>query len=291
MRRIFLIATLITFLFTSPPLNSKTKLQLMHSFPSSKNISFMSLDVKSESPVVTLFDENEEPIRSNVYLLKRNSLELKFSDVRTGTFSPDGNYYTYVKNKELFCIFSKSGKSIKQIPIKGIVDNVSWSYDSKYVYFSTLKNEYLIHRFNVKSGEYEIILKSYKTYYHPVTVMDVNILYFLESKDPEGVEIDDCNIVRYYLKEKRFEKVRLPEIDKLWIANSFSVSPDNKYLIFEDFRTGLIHVVDLTTNKVIDSLSIPADIDTSIGFYCWKPDSSYVLFTVTLKEIYKYSFK
>ena len=291
MKRVFLITTLLALLFASPSLTAKSKLEKVHSFSNSLNISFMSLDIRSESPVVTLFDENEEPTRFKIYLLKKNQLIFRFNDVRAGTYSPDGNFYTYVKHRQMFYVFDKNNKLLTQIPIDATVENVCWSYDSNYVYFSTLRKDYLIHRFNVKSGKYEVLLKSYKTYFHPVTVKDTSIIYLLENKDPESVEAYNCNIVRYYLKEKRFEKVRLPEIDKLWIANSFSVSPDNKYLIFEDFRTGLIHVVDLTTNKVIDSLSIPADIDTSIGFYCWKPDSSYVLFTVTLKEIYKYSFK
>jgi hypothetical protein len=286
------ILVIISFIILTLPIaisgEVNPRLSKVYDLSKTDYISSISMTNKGLQLFSIFNDTNEDKIQFDVYSVTGQKRVKMIQNATNGTYSPDGKYYTYIQNEKFF-LCSKTDKKIKvSIPIKGMVKTVIWSYDSKNVFINTLGKKYIIYRFNISSKSLTEVLSSNHIYFNPVTVRDSNILYLLENKEPE-IEGWDCNIVKYDLNKKIFEQVKIPEINDLSIWDSFTISPDEKLIIFESVNDGIIYFTDKTTLKIIDKISTP--MNSQPGAYCWKPDGSYVLFTMTLKEIYQYSFK
>ena len=95
-------------------------------------------------------------------------------------------------------------------------------------------------------------------------------------------------IYRYDLTNKKFTKIPLP--NDLDVTTDFTISPDEKVIIFNNIFDGnrYMYVIDRATLKIVDKVETPQEAAPEFA-YSWKADSSYVIFTMDYKEIYKYT--
>jgi WD40 repeat protein len=286
MKRYILLFCLISIIFLVNIVNGEDKpnLEKLIIFEKGEQVSSISMNNTDESLLLSTFTGIQPEITFNICFYKRTQVFKKVSNATNGTFSPNGEYYTYIKSNLLY-LNNKKDKLLDKIPVKGTIESVVWSYDSGSIYICQQDKDYIVKRYDLKTKELKEVLSSKKVYFHPVTVKNNNVLYLLENKYP-GEAGADCNIVQFDLTKKKFEQVKLPEIKDLWIFDGFSISPDGKIAIFENANDGVIYMVDLIKSKVIDTIST---FENSMpGEYCWKSDGSYVLFTMSLKEVFKY---
>jgi tetratricopeptide (TPR) repeat protein len=209
--------------------------------------------------------------------------------------SPDGNYYSFIVDEVIY-INNKDDKTIIKIPSpRGEdLDWEAWTLDSKAVYFCENGTPDIIYSYDVTTGILKKILNSNRKnqYFHVVTVNDPHVIYLLKSNsDPES-PAPSCDILQYNLVKKTVQTVKLPYIKSLRICWDFSISPDERFIIFGNMGDDCIYVIDKEHGKVIDKIQAPADTvgqRQGLCYFSWKPDSSYVVFTMTGHEIYKYT--
>jgi WD40 repeat protein len=285
-RYILLFSLIISIILLIDIANGEDKLNLekLIVFEKGERVSSISMNNNDELLLLSTFIGEQPEVTFNLCFYKRTQVLKKISNATNGTFSPNGKYYTFIKDKLLY-LNNEKDKLLAKIPVKGTIENVVWSYDSGNIYICQQDKDYKINRYDLKTKEFKEVLSTKKVYFHPVTVINKNVLYLLENKYP-GEAGADCSIVQFDLTKKKFEQVKLPEIKDLWIFDCFSISPDGKIAIFENANEGVIYLVDLINLKVIDTINT---FENSMpGEYYWKSDGSYVLFTMSLKEIIKY---
>jgi tetratricopeptide (TPR) repeat protein len=205
--------------------------------------------------------------------------------------SPDGNYYLYVIDKVIH-IKDKKDSIITKISTKDYLESVPWAWNSKTIYICEQGTLDKIFSYDISTKTKMEVLESqhHNQYFHPVAVKNNNVIYLLENKaldDP----LPDCDIVQYDLLKKTFKTIKLPYIKNYSIYYDFTISPDEKIIIFNNINDGYIYVIDNTKNKIIDKIPTPEKSRVGQGrcSFSWKADSSYVIFTMDYKEIYKYT--
>jgi Tol biopolymer transport system component len=281
----FIFSLFIVFIISSLGLTvtGSANLDVIYNF-SDKESGYASLNNTNGNLLVTYFKDGGE---TGINWYESGKLKKQIKNASKGSFSPNGKYYVYLKQNILF-INESTGKQLKKFTVKDTpFDLVSWSYDSKYFYkCDRSEGEILLYRYSIDKEIRQEILRSKKYYFHPVTVKDNDIIYLLKNPTPEEVGLY-CEIVKYSIKNHKFEQVKLPVIDDLWISNDFTVSPDGKILVFCNDNEGIIYFVDMIKQSVIDKIKAP--MNAQPGIYSWRPDGSNFIFTMTQKEIYKYT--
>jgi hypothetical protein len=221
----------------------------------------------------------------------RNGKKIKSLDNTNWTrteISPDGNYYTYVLDDTIY-VNKKDNSTIAKIPTKNYLDKVVWSYDSKTLYFCELGGTNKLFSYDISTRTKQEVFDSKDQYFNLVTVKNTKVLYLLKNTTSDPIPV--CDIMQYDFSKKEFKKVNLPNINNSAITYSFTISPDEKIIMFFNIGDGYIYVIDKANVKVIDKIKTPPPV-TEIAQtvkYSWKSDSSYVIFTMTGKEIYKYT--
>lgn len=245
---------------------------------------YASVNSKNDLLMFNIYNNDND--ETGVYWYQNKKVVKKVEDAIFGMFSPDGEFYSYVKNEDIY-VFNVNDRLITKLalPVKGILESIIWSYDSRYIYFCEVGEEYILHRLDLKTKSIEKVLSSKGYYFRPITVYDANVIYLLKNKEPE-IAGADCEIVKYDITQKIFETVELPLVDGLHIFEEFTVSPDERIAIF-DGAYGNILVIDLIKVEIIDKIATPSDSFNLI--FGWDPKGKYVLFTFTLKELFKYT--
>lgn len=259
-------------------INDSSKLELLVEVTGRKNIPDYA-SINGELLMVTIYEYESKEV--GVYWYRKDKIVKKINGATFGMFSPDGKYYSYVKDGAVH-VFDMEDNLLASLPLLGkrVLVSIRWSYDSKYIYVSEIEEKYYVYRFNLKTLEREEIINSEKRYYYPITVKNADILYLLRNKLPRSVAGIDCEIIRYDIQEKTFEQVKLPDIDNLHIYETFTVSPDERFIMF--LGSSEIHIIDQINMKEIDTIPLGNEI------FSWDTESHYVLLTLTLKEVYKY---
>ncbi|NLW46717.1 MAG: hypothetical protein GXY86_05225 [Firmicutes bacterium] len=202
--------------------------------------------------------------------------------------SPDGKYYSYLdlQDYKINIIDADDDEKINTFSTKRGA-NVQWTSDSKNLIIETSDNLTKIYKFNISTGVTEKILES-EIFFSATTVINNNILYLLKDKTPDAPD-SDCDIVRYNLLTKKFEVISFPFIKDLWIFDYFTVSPDEKIIVFQNcsLKDSAMYIISMDTLKVIDKIKLKGNVLLSGS--SWSHDSSHFIFTATMKEIYKYT--
>lgn len=266
-----------------------TRLTKVYSFENDES-GYAVLNNKDDSLLVTYYSHKNS--NKGIFWYKQGKKVKTINGAVNGSISPDGSYYSYVKNSEL-CIFKENGSLVKKVNVVGDEqESIAWSYDSKQLYVCRYQNrKYNIYCINIQSGTMKLILRS--NYYHPVPIIDNNKIFLLEDEVP--YEPSNAKIIQYDLKTGKATLVKLPPIKDLFIYGEFTVSPDGRIVIFNS--QGKIYVVDIVDQRIIDTFELPGEFEISetpdISNFSWKPDDSYVIFAYysTKPEfgIYKYT--
>jgi|SRR5690554_6689262 len=235
--------------------------------------------INGEILMVTIYD-NESKERG-VYWYQKDKIIKKINGATFGMFSPDGKYYSFVKDGAVH-VFDMEDNLLASLSLLGkrLLISKRWSYDSKYIYVCEVDEDYSIYRFNLQTLEREMLMNT-REYFKPIPVKNATELYMLKDKLPPDISGIDCEIVKYDIQEKTFEPVKLPDIDNLHIYDIFTVSPDEKIIMFRG--RGQIYVIDQVNMKEIDR------VPSGYEIFAWDPESRYVLLTLTLKEVCKYT--
>jgi hypothetical protein len=191
----------------------------------------------------------------------------------------------YEKDNILY-VYDQQDRLLNRTSVKDLYYPLVWSYDSKKIYFCEQAEGNITYCFEIEKGIKKRILISKRVYFHPLTVLNENILFFLENTIPDEAGAI-CNIVKYNLLSKKFEKIKLPKIEDLNIFQAYTISPNGKIALFENTTDGFIYVVDISKIYIIDKIELA--MNSSPEAFSWSLDSSYVTFTMTWKEIYKYT--
>lgn len=217
---------------------------------------------------------------------ERNDGEWQYFDnALNARFSPRGDYLSFYRDSQLY-VYASSGTFLRRIPIKTVMYDYAWSYDSRYIFISEDKlGEHILYRFDVVMGEKVEILKS-EVYFYPVTVLNNNVLYLLRNKTPED-PMWECDIVKLSLESGEIMPLKLP-IGDYTLYFSFTISPDETKAILPPDPVEQMFVVDLVENRVIDTFDLEQEGGGDPNYYSWRLDGSYVI--VTMHHIYKYAF-
>lgn len=203
-------------------------------------------------------------------------------------YSPDGKNYAYLNlpDKKIYIKDTESDKIISIFVTKRGADFV-WTYDSKSLIIGMHDKLTIIIKFNISTGVSEKIIES-DIYFSATTVINNDKIYLLKDKTPDAPD-SDCDIVRYNLLSKKFETISFSFIKELWIFDYFTVSPDEKIIVFQNcsLKDSAMYIINLDTLKIIDKIKLKGNIQLSD--FSWSQDSSHFIFTATRKEIYKYT--
>jgi tetratricopeptide (TPR) repeat protein len=286
-RKITLLLFLISFIMFSH-VNGQNNTNLEKIVDFSDNGGFPSLCSNDDSIIVNCFTSN------SVYWIK-DGKKVKIMDYPAGGInnavnaSPDGSNYSYILGDDIY-INDKSNKTIVriQIPHENYLDSVAWSYDSKNLYYceqiGTDSQIYsYIYSYNISTGAKQEVFKKKGKFQNLTTVKNSKVIYLLLDCSEDSTP-PTCDIYRYDLITKELKK--LPDIDN--ITFDFTISPDERVIMYENISTEYIYVIDASRMKIIDKIKVPKGV-YDIPPYSWKSDSSYVIFTMTKKEIYKYT--
>jgi WD40 repeat protein len=266
-----------------------TRLTKVYSFINGEN-GYAVLNNKDESLIVTYFNNIQES--NGVFWYKEGKKTIITSCAENGSVSPDGKYYFYTKNKELY-IFRDNKSLVCKIVLMEEPESLVWAYNSEQLYVCVCKNSNNdIYCISVQNGTIKNIMSS--KFYHPITVRDPNKLFLLEDIEPNA-PASNAKIVQYDLKTKKVVFVKIPYIKDLYIYQYFTVSPDGRVVIFNS--NGKIYIVDIVNKKVIESFELPGNFKITetpdVSDYSWKSDGSYVIFAYYSGKpeygIYKYT--
>ena len=144
---------------------------------------YASINRKNDLLMVTIYDYK---VSQGVYWYQKGKVIKKVEDATFGMFSPDGEFYLYVKGKTLY-VFDIDDNPITRLalPLKETLESIAWSYDSRYIYICEVGGEYVIYRFDLNTNLFEKLLSSKGYYFHPIAVNDPNIIYLLRNKEPQ----------------------------------------------------------------------------------------------------------
>jgi len=193
-------------------------------------------------------------------------------------FSHDGKYYFFATNKTIFIYSTLENKFINKITDYGGVFGGEWAYDSIHIYYVSTNN--FVKRYNILTGRGQEILSigdyngSYL--YLPKTVKDSNIIYFLKHI-PDKSDSEYGQVIRYNLSTRKITELGVPKNDGIRL--SYTVSPNNKILIYHGYTSLGLRVVDLQSRKTIDVIPIPKGSLDEPEYYYWQNDSLYVIFS------------
>ncbi len=269
---------LLFLIFTGCSIEGKTALEKIFEFPE-EQMGYGSVNSTDDSLLITFYNFDEE----RWIFHQKNGV--KIENASNGIFSPDGRYYVYEKDNKLY-ICDKNDKLINSVSVNDIYYPVVWSYDSKGIYFCEQSEKTTAYYFDIIKETKKEILKSNNIYFRPISTKEENILYFLENTTPNEAE-SECHIVSFNLLTKRFERIKLPKIKELHIFQEYTISPNGQIILFENIADAFIYVVDVKENQILDKIKI--EMNASVGGFSWKSDGSYVIFTMTQREIYKYT--
>ncbi len=223
-----------------------------------------------QKPGTTFWFRNGKKIRS-------------ITNLNNTRISPDGNYYMYVKNHVIY-VNDKKDKIIGKISTQDIIMPGEWSCDSKSFYFMS---EDYIYNYNIATGIKKVIL-SKKQYCKIIPVKNNNVIYLLKDTNDDPIE-PTREIYRYDILKKEFTQIMLPKIKNFAVTDDFTISPNEKVIMFNNIFLGMkyLFVIDANNFEIINKFDTPMDCRNNFN-YSWKTDSSYVIFTMDYKEIYKY---
>lgn len=218
-----------------------------------------------------------------LYLLVKNKeIIKKIEGVQYGVSSPNCKYYYYIAEGGAIVVKNEKDLLMCQFKSTEEIDYFQWSLNSEYIYLSEFVNDITnVYRCWISNGKKELIF-SQTSSFHPVPVNDPNILYMLKN-----ISDDNYEVVKYNIETKKYQTIKLP-IDKPQLFDNFTVSPDEKTIVFSESNTQSIYFVDLKTQKILDKKKIITPGYYAGNFY-WKADSSYLLFAISPKEVYKYT--
>lgn len=258
-------------------INDSSKLELLVEVTGRKNIPDYA-SINGELLMVTIYEYESKEV--GVYWYRKDKMVKKINGATFGMFSPDGKYYSYVKDGAVH-VFDMKDNLVASLPLLGkrVLVSIRWSYDSKYLYVCEAEEDYFVYRFDLQKMMREMLITS-SCYFYPIPIHNSDILYMLKDKLPPDIAGIDCEIVKYDIQRKTFEPVKLPDIDNLHIYDIFTVSPDEKIIMFRG--RGQMYVFDQENMIIIDK------IQSGYEIFAWDPESNYVLLTLTLKEVYKY---
>lgn len=254
----------------------------IYTFPK-EQLGWSSVNSKDDSLLVTVLTDQ----KCWIYWFKDGKTLKKINNVQGGVSSPDCKYYYYQDNG---CnIKDKKDSLINKFKGEEEIESYQWSWDSKYIYISEfgLDTEIeawktnKIYRCDISNGNKELIF-SQKFCFHPVVVNNPDVLYIMKNNGGDN----NYDIFKYHIKTKQLEKIKLP-LDNPQLYDEFTVSPDERIIVFADFSTRTLYFVDLKSQKILNKKSL-SFTSSPFKFY-WKADSSYLLFTITSKEVYKYT--
>ena len=214
--------------------------------------------------------------------IKNGMIIKKIDNAYYGKFSPDGKYYSYNIDKDIY-ILDDNDQLINKFTlwIKGIDTlNYVWSYDSKFIYSSERHPDMTrdLYRIDINTGKKELIIES-KTLSNPVTVKDTNVIYLLTNV---GTSLNpNFLIVKYNLKDKIFENLKLP-MGHNGAYDDFTVSPDERIFVMNPN----LFIYDIKKQKIIEYQILTNQIPRS---FSWFSDISYFIFSMNDKEVYKYT--
>lgn len=256
----------------------KSKSGTVFAFVNSKDDSIVvnsaQFDVKSREP---------DGAEKEVIWYKNQKETRKIKGAYFGTVSPDGKYYSFVREGEM-SIFNDKDVAIGKIKMDiESIDKIFWSLDSDYLYFSMFEDKTNIYRFNVHNKNKEQIF-SKRDYMRPTLTTKGNEMYLMQNKKSDPY---DHYLVKYNLLTKKIEMVQLPLIKNLYLQNDVTVSPNGELAIISS--KGIIYLINLEKRVVIDQIQIPkikSEPTLLVGDFSWKKDGSYVVFSFGSSESY-----
>lgn len=273
------------------PINGKENLERIYIFDVDQ-VGYASISNVDDTLLVAYRNINNEG--RGIFWIKeqkkiKNIEKLELSRAR---ISPDGNFYSYMIDNEIF-INNNKDIIIARISPQDFVESVVWAYDSKNIYICERGTLDIIYSYNINTKVKKEILRSRieSQYFHLVAVINSNVIYLLENQTP-GDPIPECDILQYDISKKKLTKIDLPILTNFGITTDFTISPDEKIIIFNNIFDGkrYMYVIDKTKVKIIDKINTDLNGQTAEDFwYSWKADSTYVVFTMDYKNIYRYS--
>lgn len=213
-------------------------------------------------------------------------------DAGSGEYSPDGNYFSFIKNGEqTLYIYDRKNKPFSKFHLADDFAWYAWSYDSKAIYvdYSIAYDEEhwedIITRIDVKTGRTEELLRN-NLHSFPVTTREPNTLYLRQLSDPTN-SASGSFITKYNLTTKEFTP--LPPLPSVidWFWDSYTISPDGSTMIIGNLN--YLYVISVSDGRIIDKVEFPRHLDIIAG-YSWREDGSYVIFSLGLgQNIIKYT--
>ena len=265
--------------------NCKTKVKLEKIIKFEENISGYVTLTNSDLIILNLFGEEDKRwVEWN-----RGGKTFKRVDNIIGCkYSPDGKYYAYLNlSNKTINIKNNNDETIATIETGEYNRSFFWAYNSTYLLIKRYENNTtVINKYNIFKKTIEKIFEG--IYFNPVMAEDENTIYFLKYNTSDYFD-PGSDIVRYDLTNKKFEKLNFSSIQKLWIYDDYTVSPNGKIVVFQNCHQedSALYVIDLENLKVIDRVPVPnGDL---LSNYSWKPDSSFFIFTSDSKVFYKYT--
>ncbi len=279
---IALIVIIRTSLFAG---DLKDKYQELMIYTNSWQFGSAVLDNEDESLIIMESKRDGNIWDRRIYWYSNGKEKKEIQNATYAAKSVDNKYFSYISNHNLN-IFDNAGNIKNILKYDGKYIFYALPVFSSYLYYYEKDKKYKIIKYDIETGKQEEIIATDKyQYINPVTVSNTNFIYLLENHNfGEGSE--KCTIVKFFLDNSKFENLKIP-IAKYEIKNSYTISPNNKYLIFANNLDFYLYIIDIEKNKVIDKIEIPKQYEPP-EIYSWRNDSSYVIFSFGNKQIVKY---
>ncbi len=288
MKRKIYIIILVMSIFNFSYLFGLDKLERIYKFDEGE-LWGLIIDSKNDSLLIKQLLTKDDVIYHNAGYYITNVVVFENDSNRYNEMSPDGLYLTKYSNKRLEIINSSNYQIISVIATKH--NYYCWSYDSKRIYYDAMegkgdKEVHKLYQFDITTGSNEQLYSSKEWYFLPIAVKNPDLIYLLNNQNfLDGPE--ESKIYRYSISQKKFEKVKLP-VDVTVFMDYFTISPDERTVICQD-KQNLLYFIDLQKQKVLRTLTNNASLASY--FFNWKSDSSYVVFGMTRKDVYRYSIE
>ncbi len=286
MKRYILISLLILFCLNINLLYSQKVINYQRIIEFSENQWGHGFVISADNSFLISISEHSDKKGLNwIYWYKDGEITKKIDNAMFGSTSPDGKYYAYINKKNVY-IFKNDDTLINKFEFKGMLYKYMWDYNSNFIFTIELVNNlYKIIRFDFLNNRKEEILSS-SNYFYPIPVKSKDILYLLKNYNFSDNSTEDYKIVKYNINTKIFNEIHLPD-ENYNILNSFTISPDEKFIVYVDKNDLNMNIIEVNEKKVIIRFKVN-DFPES---FSWESNDLFFIFSMDNRGIDKFNMQ